>query len=171
MPSAVAEVPEGTTRRFWLTVRTPTDTPAGLYKGTIVVRPVAGPIARIPLEFRVCGGRLDPPDVPAGPFDYRIGIPWYPDDPRAAGFNRRLNDASLRKLREYGFTACSGMPSIAYRGFRGGKPILDFGAADAEMKRAKDLGFLAVVTYGAGLSGIDAYHEDASQMAAAGFKD
>ncbi len=39
------------------------------------------------------------------------------------------------------------------------------------MKQAKDLGFLAVVSYGAGVSGIDAYHIDASQMAAAGFKD
>ena len=39
------------------------------------------------------------------------------------------------------------------------------------MKQAKDLGFLAVVSYGAGVSGLDAYHQDASQMAAAGFKD
>ena len=38
------------------------------------------------------------------------------------------------------------------------------------MKLAKDLGFLAVVSYGGGVSGIDAYHQDTSQMAAAGFQ-
>ena len=63
------------------------------------------------------------------------------------------------------------MPTIPYQGFHGGKPVLDFRAADAQMKQAKDLGFLAVVTYGGGVSGIDAYYQDTSQMAAAGFKD
>jgi hypothetical protein len=39
------------------------------------------------------------------------------------------------------------------------------------MKEIRDMGFLAVVTYGAGLSGIDPYFQDTSPMAAAGFKD
>ncbi len=171
MPGAIADVPEGLTRRFWLTVRTPAAARPGTYKGTITVSSDTGGIARIPFEFRVRSGTLDPVDIPAGPFGYQIGIPWYDDDPRAADFNRGLNERALRKLREYGFTAFSGMPSIAYGGFRGGKPVLDFRNADAQMKLAKELGFLAVVTYGAGLSGIDAYHQDVSQMAAAGFKD
>jgi hypothetical protein len=171
MPGGAADVPEGLTRRFWLTVRTPAGAWPGLYKGTITIRPETGGMVEIPLEFRVRAGTLHPVDIPAGPFGYQIGVPWYEDDPRAAEYNRRLNDAGLRKLREYGFTSFSGMPSIAYRGFRGGKPILDFGVADAQMKRAKELGFLAVVSYGGGLSGIDSYHQDASQMAAAGFKD
>jgi hypothetical protein len=171
MPGSIADVSVGLSRRFWLTVRTPADARPGLYKGTIMVRPTTGGIAMIPVEFRVRAGTLDPVDIPAGPFGYQIGIPWYEDDPRAAEFNQRLNEAGLRKLREYGFTAFSGVPSIAYGGFRGGKPILDFGAADAQMKRAKELGFMALVTYGAGLSGIDAYHQDPSQMAAAGFKE
>ena len=53
-------------------------------------------------------------------------------------------------MREYGFTTFSGVPSIAYRGFKDGKPVLDFTAADAQMKTAKELGFLAVVSYGGG---------------------
>ena len=57
-------------------------------------------------------------------------------------------------MREYGFTTCSGLPSIAYRGFKDGKPVLDFTTADAQMKLAKDLGFLAVVTYGGGVVGL-----------------
>ena len=76
-----------------------------------------GDIAQVPVEFRVRAGTLDPVDIPAGPFGYQIGIPWYDDDPRAAEFNRTMNERGLRKMREYGFTAFSGMPTIAYRGF------------------------------------------------------
>ena len=116
-----------------------------------------GEPAQVPLEFRVRAGTLDPVDVPAGPFGHAIGVPWYDDDPGAAAFNAELTAKSLRKMREYGFTAFSGMPTIPYRGFRGGKPVLDFAAADAEMKQVKDMGFRAVVTYGGGVSGIEAY--------------
>ncbi len=171
LPSGSADVPEGLTRRFWLTIRTPPDARRGLYTGTVTIRPERGEVASLPLELRVREGVLDPVDVPAGPFGYEVGIPWYGDDPRAAEFNRRMDEASLRKLREYGFTAFSGMPKVAYHGFRDGRPVLDFAAADAQMKLARDLGFLAVVSYGAGVSGFDAYHVDTGQMAAAGFRD
>ena len=65
-------------------------------------------------------------DIPAGPFGYTIGIPWFGDDPGAARYNQQMVKKSLRKMRDYGFTACSGLPSIAYQGFNQGKPVLDF---------------------------------------------
>ena len=71
-----------------------------------------------------------------------------------------MAEKSLRKLREYGFTAFSGLPSITYKGFKNGKPVLDFRTADPQMKYVKDLGFLAVVTYGGGVSGLNAYFQD-----------
>ena len=171
MPGGVADVPAGLTRRFWMTVRTPLDARPGVYKGTVTIRPEKGASTRLPMEFRVRAGQLDPVDVPAGPFGYAIGIPWFDDDPATARFNGPMATKSLRKMREYGFTTFSGLPTIPYKGFRGGKPDLDFRAADAQMKQAKDLGFQAVVTYGGGVSGIDPYFPDTSQMAAAGFKD
>ena len=172
MPGGSADVPEGLTRRFWLTIRTPADARAGVYKGMVTIRPEkAGNTAQVPLEFHVRAGTLDPVDVPAGPFGHRIGIPWYDDDPRAASFNQQMTTNSLRKLREYGFTAFSGVPTIPYHGFQRGKPVLDFRTADAQMKQARDLGFLAVVTYGGGVSGVDAYYQDKRQMTAAGFRD
>jgi hypothetical protein len=172
MPGGVADVPEGLTRRFWLTIRTPADSRPGLYKGTVTIRPEKGRATQVPLEFRVRTGTLDPADIPAGPFGFRIGVPWHDDDDAgAARFNAQLTGESLRKIREYGFTAFSGLPSIAFKGFHDGKPVLDFRAADPAMKQAKDLGFRAVVSYGGGVSGIDPYFQDASAMAAAGFKD
>ncbi len=171
MPGGVADVPQGLTRQFWLTVRTPADAKPGVYRGNVTIRPESGETASVPLEFRVRAGALDPVDIPAGPFGFRIGVPWYDDDRAAARFNAQLTEKSLHKLREYGFTAFSGLPSIAYMGSQNGRPLLNFRTADPQMKYVKDLGFLAVVTYGSGVSGINAYYQDTNQMTGAGFKD
>jgi hypothetical protein len=171
MPGGKVDMPRGLTRRFWLTVRTPADAKPGIYEGKVAVRAEGQSPIEIPLEYRVRTGTLDPVDVPAGPFGYSIAIPWYADDPQAAEYNQRMVVQSLRKLREYGFTACSGVPTIAYQGFSRGRPILDFSAADRQMKLLKDLGFLAVTTYGGGVSGLKAYVEDTSAMNSAEFHD
>ena len=159
------------TRRFWLTVRTPRTAGRASTREASRSRLPEERRWHIPLEFRVRAGTLDPVDIPAGPFGHAIRIPWFEDDPRAAAFNQRLVEKSLRRMREYGFTACTGMPSIAFRGFDQGKPVLDFSMADRQMTLAKELGFLAVTTYGAGVSGFDAYHQDSSAMSRRGFQD
>jgi len=171
MPGGVVNMPQRLSRRFWLTVRTPTDARPGVYKGTITIRAENGETAALPLEFRVRAGTLDPVDIPAGPFGYTIRIPWFDDDPGAARYNQQMVNKSLRKMRDYGFTACSGVPSIAYQGFNQGKPVLDFTAADAQMKLVKELGFRAVAGYGGGVAGLDSYYQDKSAMSAAGFHD
>jgi hypothetical protein len=171
MPSGEVDMPKDVARRFWLTVRTPADAKPGVYKGTVSVRPERGGAADVPLEFTVRAGRLDPVDVPAGPWGYSISVPWYGDDPAAASFNSRMIAAGLRRMRQYGFTTFSGIPNMAYKGFRDGKPVLDFSRADEEMKMAKDLGFLAVVSYGGGVHGFNAYYQDADAMKAAGLAD
>ena len=122
-------------------------------------------------SFASAPAQLDPVDIPAGPFGYTIGIPWFGDDPAASRFNQQMVTKSLRKMRDYGFTACSGLPSIAYRGFDQGKPVLDFAQADANMNLVKELGFLAVIGYGGGVSGFNAYSQDTGAMNSAGFTD
>jgi hypothetical protein len=171
MPGGVLEAPRGLARRFWMTVKTPADAAQGLYKGMITIRSGQGETTGIPLEFRVRSGRLDAVDIPAGPFGYTVGIPGHDEDPAATSYNQQMVRLSLRKMRDYGFTSCSGLPSIAYRGFDKGKPTLDFSSADAHMRLARELGFLAVGSYGGGVSGLDAYVQDASAMSAAGLTD
>jgi hypothetical protein len=151
-----------------MTVRTPADARSGLYKGTMTIRAEKGKTAAIPLEFRVRSGKLDPLDIPAGPFGYTIGIPWFGDDPAASRYNQQMVQKSLQKMRDYGFTACGGVPSIAYRGFDKGKPDLDFANADAQMSLVKELGFRTVIGYGGGVSGYSAYLQDRSAMNSAG---
>ena len=139
MPMGTVAMPKGTTRRFWLTVKTPATARPGVYQGRLAVRAENGGTADVPIEFRVRAGTLDPVDIPAGPYSYTINIPWYGDDPKTARYNRQASLKSLKKIREYGFTSCSGFPHIAYQGFKDGKPLLDFTAADAEMRLAKKL--------------------------------
>ncbi|MHB1037430.1 MAG: zinc ribbon domain-containing protein [Pirellulales bacterium] len=170
MPGGEVDVPKGITRRFWITVNAPADAKPGLYSGIIDIT-TTRERTHLPVTLRVRAGKLDAVDVPAGPWGYTVGIPWPEDDPASAEFNRRTRVGSLQTMRRYGCTTCSGIPSIAYRGFKGGKPVLDFTSADARMKELKDLGFLAVVSYGAGLSGLDSYYQDTAQMQAAGFQD
>jgi hypothetical protein len=171
MPTGTVDMPKNITRRFWLTVKTPATARPGIYRGRVTVAAEKGGTTTVPIEFRVRAGTLDPVDIPVGPYSYTISIPWYDDDPKTAQYNREAMLKSLKKLREYGFTSCSGLPHIAFRGFKNGKPDLDFTAADAEMKLVKQLGFLAVNTYGGGVSGFDAYYQDQGAMANAGFKD
>jgi hypothetical protein len=75
----------------------------------------------------------------------------------------------LAKMREYGLTACSGIPTLRITGWRDGKPEIDFSRADREMAAARSAGFRMVVNYNGGLQGFDNYHIDEAAMKAAGF--
>lgn len=134
-------------------------------------RPQNGDISRIPIEFRVFSGTLDPVDIPVGPWGYTINVPWIGGDEIAEAHNAKMSQRSLEKMREYGFTTFSGVPTIVYCGFQDGKPVLDFSMADRQMELAKELGFLAVISYGSGVCGYNPYYNDTGQMTAAGFKD
>ncbi|MEI6169122.1 MAG: hypothetical protein WCS52_18225 [bacterium] len=172
MPANTVACPKDMARCFWLTVKTPVDAKAGLYQGEVTVVSAKGRRDTLPFVFTVHAGTLDPVDMPAGPFGYSIGVPWVGGDTNAAAFAASLSAKSLQRLRDYGFTAFTGVPDIAYRGFnKERQPQFDFTRADAQMKQARDMGFLAVVTYGGGVRGINAYAKDNTAMQAAGFSD
>ena len=168
-PSSTVAMPKGVTRRFWLTVKVPEDARPGVYRGTVTVAPERGEALAVPLEFTVRKGTLDQVDIPAGPWGHTIDLPWEGDE--ADAWNRAMAVKSLRKLREYGFTTASGLPVITYRGFKDGKPVLDFTTGDAQMKMFREAGFrMPVVTYCA-LGGLSTYYQDEGAMRAAGFRD
>jgi hypothetical protein len=78
---------------------------------------------------------------------------------------------SLVRIREYGLTTCSGLPIIHYRGFKNGKPVIDFSLADKQMERLKKAGFtMPVVTY-CPFYGLSTYYKDEAGMKKAGFND
>lgn len=171
MPGNNIPMQKQVARRIWLTIKTPKDAKPGLYQGSLTLVSEDGQSTLIPIELKVHNGGLDPVDVPAGPFGYTINTPWVDNDKEASTFNQTMAVKSLTKMREYGFTMFSGMPTIYYKGFNNGRPELDFTTADLEMKLAKDLGFLAVSSYGSNLKGLDSYYEDTEQMKKAGFTD
>lgn len=132
VPRGSALVPQGTTRTFWLTIKTPPDARAGEYRGNVRIAAEGGGEISLPLRLTVRNGSLDPVDLPAGPFSHTIDLPWYDDE--TAAHNREMASRSLAKLREYGFTTASGLPAVRYLGFRSGKPQFDFSRADAPME-------------------------------------
>ncbi len=170
MPVSTLGMPKNITRRFWVTIKTPIDAKPGLYQGKVTLFTEIGAPSSVPIELRVRKGTLDPLDIPVGPFGYTINIPWF-DEAQTNAFNRDVSLKSLLKLREYGFTMISGMPTIYYKGFKDGQPILDFDTADTQMQTVKELGFLAVNSYGSGLIGLNSYIQDDEQMKNSGISD
>jgi hypothetical protein len=171
LPRNNVAMPKDLARYFWLTVHTPATASPGVYTGQVTFTPRSGEAASMPLRFTVRRGALDPVDIPVGPFGGHIGLPWFGDDPGVAAFAAQMTGKSLRLLRARGFTMFTGVPNVAYQGFVNGKPVLDFRFADRQMQEAKDLGFLAVNSYGGGVNGFDGYYQDTAKMRAAGFKD
>ncbi len=169
MPGNAAPCPRDVTRRFWLTARTPPDAKPGLYRGAVAVRPERGLPSVIPVEFTVRAGTLDPVDIPVGPWGHTIRMPW--GDARAREWEDRVAWKCLRKLREYGFTSFSGLPILTYKGFKDGKPVIDFGAGDAQMKRGREAGFTMPVVSYCPFIGLDLYYPNADQIRQAGFKE
>ncbi len=165
-------MPQGLTRRFWMTVRTPADAGPGLYKGTISIRTDNGGTTRIPLEFRVRSGTLDPVDIPAGPFGYTIGNSLV----RRRSQGRGVQSADGEKeLAEDARLWLHGLQRAAVDRVPGVQP----GQAGARFRFGRRLdeaaqgawASWAVSSYGGGVSGFDAYHQDTAAMGSAGFTD
>ena len=171
MPTGTVDAVKGMARRFWLTIRTPADVAPGLYRGTVSIRAERGGVCDVPIALSVLPGRLDAVDLPVGPWGHTIGIPWEGGDPDAAAWNSRTTLASLRKLRDYGFTSFSGLPLLTYRGFKDGKPDIDFSRGDAQMAMAREAGFTMPVVSYCPFSGLDLYYQSTRQMQQAGFAE
>ena len=171
MPRDTVVVRQGVTRRFWLTICPPLETPPGMYRGAITVRPEQGQPLDVPVEYRVYGGKLDAVDIPVGPWGHEIGIPWSGDDPAVDEWHETMARRSLERLRQYGLTTCSGLPRIRYLGFRDGQPAFDFTAGDRQMQRLRAAGFTMPVVSYVPLDGLNLYYRDEAAMRAAGFDD
>ncbi|MFV2067155.1 MAG: glycoside hydrolase domain-containing protein [Pirellulales bacterium] len=171
MPGNSADVPKGLTRRFWLTVKVPEEAVSGIYRGKVTIMPEYGSAVSLPVELRVFAGTLDEVDVPVGPWGHAIGLPWY-NEGVVTRWKAEMARKSLTKMREYGLTTCSGVPTIHLKGWANGKPRIDFTKADAQMGRLKECGFeKAVCNYGAGFSGLNLYYKDSAALKRSGFHD
>jgi hypothetical protein len=170
MPTASVQMPEGTPRRFWLTVDVPADAAEGHYSGEVTLVSQEAAVT-LPIIFQVHPGTLDPVDLPVGPWGHAIDSKWFGDDPERAAENAAMARKSLAKLRDYGFTTITGLPRLQYEGFRDGKHQFDFTTADAQMRRAREAGFnMPIVNY-TRIAGFNLYYQDREAMDAAGYED
>ncbi len=167
MPRTGAEIKKGVTTTFWLTLRTPRTVKAGTYTGRVTLTFADGTRDAVQLSARLFATPLAELDVPAGPWGCDISLPWFSED--LGDWGMTMFRKSLARMREYGCTALSGIPAIRIRGWKDGKPDIDFTAADERMAIAKQMGFQLVSTYGGGIGGFDNYSIDQNAMASAGF--
>ncbi len=168
LPHASAALKSGVTTTFWLTLHVPTPVKPGVYRGKVELHFADGKTATLSLDARLFATKLDELDVPAGPYGSTIDLPWYAED--LGDYNYRMFRKCLAKMREYGCTAFSGIPTLRIRGWKDGKPDLDFTQADREMADARAAGFKMVVNYNGGIGGFDNYFIDENAMHAAGFQ-
>ncbi|MBI3923779.1 MAG: hypothetical protein HY318_20325, partial [Armatimonadetes bacterium] len=152
MPRASAPLRKGTTTTFWLTLKAPKPVKAGAYKGTIKLAFADGKSEALALNVRLFATPLDEADVPVGPWGCDIPLPWYQED--VGDYGQAMYNKCLGKMREYGCTAFSGIPSLSVSGWKDGKPQIDFTEADRQMAAAKAAGFKMVVNYGSGIVGL-----------------
>jgi hypothetical protein len=168
MPRATAPIRRGVTTTFWLTLHAPKPVAAGTYSGKVKLSFADGKAATLDLSARLFATPLDELDVPAGPWGCSIGMPWYGED--LGDYDQVMFRKCLRKMREYGCTTFSGIPQIAIRGWKDGRPDIDFTKADWQMDEARAAGFKdLVVNYGSGIGGMNSYRIDEGAMRAGGF--
>ncbi len=168
MPRSTVQLRASDTATFWLTLEAPPHLEPGVYKGMVMISTEKAGGLPLTLSVRLFATPLDELDVAAGPWGSTIDLPWYEDD--LGDRNRDLFRRSLARLREYGCTSFSGIPTLTLTGWDNGTPIIDFSRADWEMAEARAAGFEGiVVNYNGGVRGFDNYWMDLGAMGAAGF--
>jgi hypothetical protein len=131
----------GTSRRFWVTVHVPTDQPAGLYRGDILLTGTGVPPTRVPVSIRVLPFALPEPDLGVGMFQMGDTAPASSYGfPEAQSFIDRERPALLRAAREHGFTY---IPSggFQFERWSGQAPIYNLEGAVRSYQLLKSLGF------------------------------
>ena len=171
MPRDNSDIALGATTTFWFTLHTPDHVKGGVYQGSITLRSADGHIETIPLRLRLFATKLDELDVAAGPWGSTLGMPWNrPED--LGDYSREMYRKSLAKIREYGCTTFSGIPTIRISEWKDHRPIIDFKQGDQEMADARAAGFKSVVVnYNGGIGGFNNYEIDEPAMRAAGFSN
>ena len=171
MPRDSADIAIGATTTFWFTLHTPDHVKGGEYFGHMSLKSADGGVEAIPIRVRLFATKLDELDVPAGPWGCTLGMPW--DRPEDLGdYNREMYRKSLAKIREYGCTTFSGIPTIRISEWKDRHPVIDFKQGDQEMADARAAGFKSVVVnYNGGIGGFDNYAIDESAMRSAGFSN
>lgn len=170
MPRDTAALRQGVTTTFWLTLHAPARVEAGTYSGSIKLTFADGTADQVALRARLFATPLDELDVPAGPWGCSINMPWYSQD--TGDYAQTMYRKCLAKMRQYGCTSFSGIPTLSIKGWHDGRPDIDFTRADREMRQAREAGFSRlVVNYNGGIRGLDNYRIDRAAMGTAGYTD
>jgi len=138
------EARAGTSRRFWVTVRVPSEQPAGTYRGGLMLTGRGLPPTRIPVTIRVLPFALPEADMGLGMFQMGGTAPASAYGfPQVQTFIDKERPALLRAAREHGFTYAT-IRGIRLGKFAGPTHVYDLADAVRSYKLLKGLGFTFV---------------------------
>ncbi|WP_051012370.1 hypothetical protein [Desulfobacula toluolica] len=139
--SADAVIYEGSSQRYWLTLKIPTDVRPGEYKGTIIIIPESGSQTKIPLIVKVLPFCLTDTDIQYGMMMsyefYELDNDIWSDDELA--LIRQNGLAICEDLRAHGMTMMYPHSYFYFRRDENGEPVLR--SLEASLKAYADLKF------------------------------
>ncbi len=138
-PGAQANIPEGDTRWWWLTVRVPDDQPAGRYVGEVVFTPQNAQPWRCPVRMRVLPFKLAHPEGEIFGMYYGTHYAYYPEN-RAKHF-QDLHNHLIDTITLSNYAPSGGWPDD-------GELKLDFSAMDEFIAEAQSYGLTGPMPWG-----------------------
>lgn len=139
--NVTTDIPPGTSKQFFATVKVPSDVQPGLYRGTIRIRPENAPESNIVLKVNVLPIKLLPPAKTYAIFYHgsSFGLGWWgeKDFPEEVWEKKALKE--LIDLRERGFTSVSTLARM-YGSTEGGKLTLDFRPLERSLRLHQEAG-------------------------------
>jgi len=140
-PQAEVPLAKGVTREIIVLCTIPPDAAAGEYRGAIVVSDARGAaLLRVPLRLTVRPVTLDRET------DYLMGF-FGLMPPGLVPEEKRWDvlDQTLAMLRDHGMNAVCGGPSWTLKGWKDGRPIIDFGDCDRFFALLRKHGFTRAI--------------------------
>ncbi len=140
-------LPKDVTRQVMVTVLVTRHTPAGRYRGKLLIKDKGGRvILSVPLGLDVRGIQLDRKT------DYQMGFfGLMPPSTVPAEQRWEVLEQTLQMLRAHGMNAVSGGPSWSLKEWRDGKPIIEYGDMDRFFALLEKHGFTGPINGYGGL--------------------
>ncbi len=129
----------GFTRPLWISVKVPSNTPAGQYAGNLTIK-AGGKTLDVPLSIAVSPFALEAADdLAISGMGTGAGF-WREPYPDASELWWGMSEKMIAMQAEHGFTALTGGPTMKLRGIKDGKPDINFTDADRWMELARKYG-------------------------------
>ena len=159
-PFAIADIPEGTSKQVWITVKTSADAKPGTYFGRILIQPKNAPESTLGLELDLLPIKLLPPDkiysiyYSGSSFGLHGPVWWENYRGKTEEEQEKTVRKELKDIKEHGFQSAEIIPSLK-GSTETGKLVLDFSNLKNALQLHKEAGLTGPTPLEMGYSKID----------------